>query len=514
MHQSLTHSITPPGSGAPEEEGSVMKSISVSPFLLSSLDRLLGSVSVWQLRGLSPDTASRFLENQPAGTFLAHTAADRVTMISVRLPDEGGAPAVRGVAVQQHHTCTVVHLEGSSLLFDDVFKLISFYCTSSSHPTCQPAAGLLFPSHCPGAQQQILSDVDSFLLLLSNILQRSGVISSKTICQPTGELGQNRVRTRSKLGRVSDVTGSPFAPALTQFCFPSGSRELVAAGLWQSGYHGDWTSGGPSSDPLLALGWLLAQGILEKLLAARAAELDRMLLDTGPATTGTKTLEATGPDSVSLRTLQWLMGRLRHQGRTLLSTAGGQTRALHDVLSTSQVCSPAPPAGQSSAALTEDSVCVQQLCDILEAYLSWRRVEDIFWTWMDSVADRRHTGPHAATSFQGLGMCHHGNQGLAQLEQLLMRLPITQETESLWGQRSEDDPACRSPVLSVPSVCQVWRPRLQAGSRGPPAAPPALARLLQAERLLLRHRAARRLANRKRLRLLMRGLRRQVFVPL
>uniref|UniRef100_A0A096M8T8 Ras and Rab interactor 3 n=1 Tax=Poecilia formosa TaxID=48698 RepID=A0A096M8T8_POEFO len=98
------------------------------PCLLSSLDRLLGSVSVWQPRGLSPDTASRFLENQPAGTFLAHAAADRVTMISVRLPDEGGAPAVRGVAVQQHHT--FVHLEGSSLLFDDVFKMISFYCTS------------------------------------------------------------------------------------------------------------------------------------------------------------------------------------------------------------------------------------------------------------------------------------------------------------------------------------------------------------------------------------------------
>uniref|UniRef100_A0A3B5KTV2 VPS9 domain-containing protein n=1 Tax=Xiphophorus couchianus TaxID=32473 RepID=A0A3B5KTV2_9TELE len=55
-------------------------------------------------------------------TFLAHTAADRVTMISVRLPDEGGAPAVR-----------VVHLEGSSLLFDDIFKLISFYCTSFKH---------------------------------------------------------------------------------------------------------------------------------------------------------------------------------------------------------------------------------------------------------------------------------------------------------------------------------------------------------------------------------------------
>ncbi|XP_032438706.1 tubulin epsilon and delta complex protein 1 isoform X1 [Xiphophorus hellerii] len=323
---------------------------------------------------------------------------------------------------------------------------------------------------------------DSFWLLLSNILQRSGVISSDTICQSTG-----------------------------------GSRELVAVGLWQSGYHGDLTSGGSGgsgSDPLLALGWLLAQGVLEKLLAGQVAELDRTLLDTGPATTRTRTLKPAGPDSVSLRTLQWLMGRLRHQGRTLLSTAGGRTRALHDVLSTSQVCSPAPPAGQSSAALTEDSVCVQQLCDVLEAYLSWRRVEDVFWTWMDSVADRRHAGPQSATSLRGLGMCHHGNQGLAQLEQLLMRLPITQETESLRGQRSEDNPACRSPVFSVPSVRQVWRPRLQAGARGPPAAPPALERLLQAERLLLRHKAARRLANRKRLRLLMRQLRRRVFVPL
>lgn len=37
-------------------------------------------------------------------------------------------------------------------------NLSSFICISS-HPTCQPAAGLLFPSHCPGAQQQILSDV-------------------------------------------------------------------------------------------------------------------------------------------------------------------------------------------------------------------------------------------------------------------------------------------------------------------------------------------------------------------
>ncbi|XP_054909574.1 tubulin epsilon and delta complex protein 1 isoform X3 [Poeciliopsis prolifica] len=325
---------------------------------------------------------------------------------------------------------------------------------------CRLLAGLgLDPVPAPDAFRRAKfggGPEDSFWLLLSNILQRSGVIFSETICQPTG-----------------------------------GSKELVVAGLWQSGYHGDWTSGGSGSDPLLALGWLLAQGVLEKLLAGQVAVLDRTLLDTWPVSTGTRTLEPALPDSISLRTLQWLMGRLRHQGRTLLCTTRGRTRALHD-----------------------DSACIQRLCDVLEAYLSWRRVENVFWTWMDSVADRRHGVPQAATPFRALGTCHHGNQGLAQLEQLLMKLPIAQETESLQGQRSQDHQACTSPVLSVPSIRQVWRPRLQAGARGPPASPPALERLLQAERLLLRHRAARRLANRKRLQLLMRRLRRRVFVPM
>ncbi|KAM4724623.1 ras and Rab interactor 3 [Anableps anableps] len=98
------------------------------PAPLSSADQLLGSVAVWRPAGLGPDAATWLLEQQPAGTFLAHSAEDRVTMLSVRLPDEGGAPAVRSVAVQQLHT--FVHLEGSSLVFDDIFKLISFYCAS------------------------------------------------------------------------------------------------------------------------------------------------------------------------------------------------------------------------------------------------------------------------------------------------------------------------------------------------------------------------------------------------
>lgn len=68
-------------------------------------------------------------------------------------------------------------------------------------------------------------------------------------------------------------------------------RNQVVAGLWQTGYYVDWMykemggegQGGESStsrDLLLALGWLIAAGTLEKLLAKRVQQLDKTLLAT------------------------------------------------------------------------------------------------------------------------------------------------------------------------------------------------------------------------------------------
>ncbi|CAL8271143.1 unnamed protein product [Merluccius merluccius] len=65
-------------------------------------------------------------------------------------------------------------------------------------------------------------------------------------------------------------------------------RKLVAVGLWQSGYHTEWIKcvgergeqcGPCSRDLLLALGWLLATGTLETLLALRAQQLDATRLE-------------------------------------------------------------------------------------------------------------------------------------------------------------------------------------------------------------------------------------------
>ncbi|TNM95905.1 hypothetical protein fugu_016988 [Takifugu bimaculatus] len=66
-------------------------------------------------------------------------------------------------------------------------------------------------------------------------------------------------------------------------------RKQVIAGLWQTGYYGDWMYKGSgdkghggerstSRDLLLALGWLIATGSLEKLLTKRVQQLDKMLL--------------------------------------------------------------------------------------------------------------------------------------------------------------------------------------------------------------------------------------------
>ncbi|XP_055361826.1 ras and Rab interactor 3 isoform X8 [Betta splendens] len=105
----------------------VMPPFSSSPPLLSPIDCLLGTTSVWQPKGLSLHQINIILEKENAGVFVVHTEDYSMT-VSVRLPDEHKAPLVHSVMVKQHKT--FVHLDGSSLVFDDIFKLISFYCVS------------------------------------------------------------------------------------------------------------------------------------------------------------------------------------------------------------------------------------------------------------------------------------------------------------------------------------------------------------------------------------------------
>ncbi|XP_051252258.1 tubulin epsilon and delta complex protein 1 [Dicentrarchus labrax] len=150
---------------------------------------------------------------------------------------------------------------------------------------------------------------DQFWQLLTNILQTAGIVS----CEAGAQLG-----------------GAPE------------HRKLVVAGLWQTGYHADWMCGREggeggkgqsfsSRDLLLALAWLLTAGTLEKLLTQRVQRLDKTLLTPPPVMVNTHPSGELQLDSASLRKLQWLIGCLRYQWRTLLSMQEERTHLLHAV---------------------------------------------------------------------------------------------------------------------------------------------------------------------------------------
>ncbi|XP_068573859.1 tubulin epsilon and delta complex protein 1 isoform X2 [Cebidichthys violaceus] len=334
------------------------------------------------------------------------------------------------------------------------------------------------------------------------------------------------------------------------------NRKLVAAGLWQTGYHADWMYGSwgegggeggrlSSRDLLLALGWLLATGKLEGLLTQRVQRLDKTLLT--PTPVNPQLPNELPLDSASLRKLQWLIGCLRHQGRTLLSMQEERTRLLHAVFFASIPSSVSSTSSdQSSTVLREDCVCVQRLCDLLDAYLNWKQVEKVFWTWMDSVLDCHLTDPvveettHDAPNGSAR-VCHHGNRGLGKLEDVLLRLPTGQKGQRRGRGDAEDrgeggerwqggsDTSCLPPLpFSLP---QVYRASFQTGrpvrhrshpaegTRGRAETPDELPvsqaaqLLLQTEALLLERRDRQRLANRMQLQDMIGRLDELVLIP-
>ncbi|XP_068573860.1 tubulin epsilon and delta complex protein 1 isoform X3 [Cebidichthys violaceus] len=285
------------------------------------------------------------------------------------------------------------------------------------------------------------------------------------------------------------------------------NRKLVAAGLWQTGYHADWMYGSwgegggeggrlSSRDLLLALGWLLATGKLEGLLTQRVQRLDKTLLT--PTPVNPQLPNELPLDSASLRKLQWLIGCLRHQGRTLLSMQEERTRLLHAVFFASIPSSVSSTSSdQSSTVLREDCVCVQRLCDLLDAYLNWKQVEKVFWTWMKG--QRRGRGD-AEDRGEG-GERWQGGSDTSCLPPLPFSLPQVYRASFQTGR----------PVRHRSHPAEGTRGRAETPDELPVSQAAQL--LLQTEALLLERRDRQRLANRMQLQDMIGRLDELVLIP-
>ncbi|XP_056446063.1 tubulin epsilon and delta complex protein 1-like isoform X3 [Gadus chalcogrammus] len=226
-----------------------------------------------------------------------------------------------------------------------------------------------------------------------------------------------------KTCNIISVEASPELPEMA-----SDHRRLVAVGLWQSGYHVDWIrcvgeQGGEcvpcSRELLLALGWLLATGAVETLLAHRAKQLDSTRWD--PAVMTAPTVGEAHMDRPSLRKLQWLFGSLRSQRRSLLSMQEEQSKLV-----------------------TMECVRMQDLSQLLKSYTDWKHTEKLFWVWMDSVVEGHATDQRVAcplnsdanaSANRSRAVCPHGDWGLECLNDMLLGLPTVQRKR---GQRGEE----------------------------------------------------------------------------
>ncbi|MBN3325445.1 RIN3 protein, partial [Atractosteus spatula] len=96
---------------------------------ISILEKLIKTCPVWLQLGISPERASEILQREPPGIFLVKKNANLKKMVlSVRFSDKDGKPRIQDILIKEEKS--LLYLEGSVLVFDDIFKLIAFYCVS------------------------------------------------------------------------------------------------------------------------------------------------------------------------------------------------------------------------------------------------------------------------------------------------------------------------------------------------------------------------------------------------
>ncbi|NXS94400.1 RIN3 protein, partial [Jacana jacana] len=96
---------------------------------VSILDKLIKTCPVWLQLNMNQERAEAILGKETAGIFLVRKESNVNNMVlAVRLPVQSEAPGVLEYNIKEEKS--ILYLEGSVLVFEDVFKLVAFYCVS------------------------------------------------------------------------------------------------------------------------------------------------------------------------------------------------------------------------------------------------------------------------------------------------------------------------------------------------------------------------------------------------
>ncbi|NWR74909.1 RIN3 protein, partial [Centropus unirufus] len=96
---------------------------------ISILDKLIKTCPIWLQLNMNQERAGAILGKETAGIFLVRKEGNVNNMVlAVRLPVQNEAPSVLEYNIKEEKS--IMYLEGSVLVFEDVFKLVAFYCVS------------------------------------------------------------------------------------------------------------------------------------------------------------------------------------------------------------------------------------------------------------------------------------------------------------------------------------------------------------------------------------------------
>ncbi|NXX76687.1 RIN3 protein, partial [Urocolius indicus] len=96
---------------------------------ISILDKLIKTCPVWLQLNMNHERAGAILGKETAGIFLVRKEGNVKNMVlAVRLPVHNEGPGVLEYNIKEEKS--ILYLEGSVLVFEDVFKLVAFYCVS------------------------------------------------------------------------------------------------------------------------------------------------------------------------------------------------------------------------------------------------------------------------------------------------------------------------------------------------------------------------------------------------